>query len=78
MDTIRKVRKDLTGRLIKELSHERIATFLVRTRGTVRTWSTTGMPYNECRLLAFKYPHLLTWEDFGIKDPDDISKFLVD
>ncbi len=61
--------------LINELGKERFETFSGRKASQIYLWKHIGCPIIYGKYLLLKYPHLLTWTDFGITTEEDLEKF---
>lgn len=69
------LRPELCSALIKEIGVVRFEEATARKKQQIYLWSRIGCPIIYGKYLLLKYPHLLTWSDFGITCEEDLGKF---
>lgn len=65
----------LATSLIKELGLERFEKLSGRKSQQIYLWRRIGFPVIYGKYLLLKFPHLLTWADYGITCEEDLEQY---
>lgn len=74
---IPKIDPILVRKVSSEITTERVTDLLLITKLRLFYFRTHGMPYPYCLSLLLKYPDLLTWKDYNIKNEKDLKEYIV-
>lgn len=69
------INPDLATSLIKEVGLERFMKISGREKPQIYLWRRIGFPIIYGKYLLLKFPHLLTWADYGITCEEDFKRY---